>query len=63
MASEWNLQNPSEVALGMGDLNGHVGSWIDGFKGVHVGYGIGNRNVEKRRLLEFCDVVRGKYVV
>ena len=25
MASEWSFQNPSEVILGLGDFNGHVG--------------------------------------
>ena len=55
MASECNLQNPSEVVLDMGDFNGHVGRRIDGFGGVHGGYAIGKRNVEERRLLEFCD--------
>ena len=54
MASEWDLQSPGEVALGMGDFNGHVGRWIDGFEGVHGGYGIGKRNAERRRLLKFC---------
>ena len=54
MASERDLQNPSEVVLGIGNFNGHVGRWIDGFEGVHGGYGIGKRNVEGRRLLEFC---------
>uniref|UniRef100_A0A0L8H466 Endonuclease/exonuclease/phosphatase domain-containing protein n=1 Tax=Octopus bimaculoides TaxID=37653 RepID=A0A0L8H466_OCTBM len=39
----------------MGDFNGHVGKWIQGFEGVHGGNGIGERNVEGRMLLEFCD--------
>ena len=47
-ASEWDLQNPSEVVLDLGDFNGHVGRRIDGFEGVHGGYGIGKRNVEGR---------------
>ena len=55
MESEWNLQNPSEVVLGIGDFNGHVGRQIDSFEDVHGGYGIGKRNVEGRRLLEFCN--------
>ena len=55
MASAWNLQNPGEVVLGMGDFNGHAGRRIDGFDGVHGECGIGNRNVEGRRLLEFYD--------
>ena len=49
------LANPGKVLLGLGDFNGHVGRRIDGFEGVHGGYGIGKRNVEGRRLLEFCD--------
>ena len=54
MASEWDFQGPSEVVLGMRDFNGHVGRRIDGFEGVHGGYEIGKRNVEGRKLLEFC---------
>ena len=55
MASEWDLQSPGQVVLGLGDFNGHVGRRIDGFEGVHGGYGIDERNVLERRLLEFCD--------
>ena len=39
----------------MGNFYGHVGRRIDGFEGVHGGYGIGKRNAEGRRLLEFCN--------
>ena len=39
----------------MGDFNGHVGKLIDGFKGVHRGYGFGDRNMEGRMLQKFCD--------
>uniref|UniRef100_A0A0L8HKL2 Endonuclease/exonuclease/phosphatase domain-containing protein n=1 Tax=Octopus bimaculoides TaxID=37653 RepID=A0A0L8HKL2_OCTBM len=39
----------------MGDFNGHVGKWIQGFEGVHGGNRIGERNMEGRMLLEFCD--------
>ena len=49
------MQSPGKLVLGLGDFNGHVGRWIDGFEGVHGGYGMGKRNVEERRLLEFCD--------
>ena len=55
MASEWDLQNPSEVVLSMGDFNKYIERRIDGFEGVHSGYRIGKRNVEGRRLLEFWD--------
>ena len=49
------MQNPSEVVPGMGDFKGHVGRRIDGFEDVHGGCGIGKRNFEERRLLEFYD--------
>ena len=55
MASTWDLQNPGEVVLGLGDFNEHVWRQIDGFEGVHGGYGIGKRNAKRRRLLELCD--------
>ena len=41
--------------MSMGDFNGHVGKWIEGYEGVHEGNGIGERNVEVKMLLEFCD--------
>ena len=37
LASEWELHNEGELVLGMGDFNGHVGKWIEGFEGVHGG--------------------------
>ena len=50
-----NLQKHGEMILGLGDFNRRVGEPIDGFKGVHGGYGIGKRNVEGRKPFEFCD--------
>ena len=29
-----------------GDLNGHVGAGVEGFEGVHGGFGFGKRNVK-----------------
>ena len=55
MASEWDVQSLGELVLCMGDFNGHVGRRIDGFEGVHGGFGIGERNLEGKMLLEFCD--------
>ena len=49
------MQNLGEEVLGLGDFNRHVGRRINGFKGVHGGYEIGKRNVEVKRLHEFCD--------
>ena len=39
----------------MGDFNGHVGERIEGYGGMHGGNEIGERNVEGKMLLEFCD--------
>ena len=44
-----------QLVLGLGDFNGHVGRVIQGFEGVHGGYGIGERNAKGRMLLKFCD--------
>ena len=38
----------------LGDSNGHVGRHIDGFDGVHGGYGVGQMNLEGRMLQAFC---------
>ena len=43
------------IVLGIGDFNGHVGKWIEGYEDVHRGNGIGERKVEGKMLLEFCD--------
>ena len=34
MSCEWDLQNPSEMTLGLRNFNGRIG----GFKDVHSGY-------------------------
>ena len=38
-----------------GDFNGHVGEGSGDFRGMHGGYGVGRRNAEGVRLLEFCE--------
>ena len=47
----------------LGGFGGHVGRHIDGFDGVHEGYGVGERNLEGRMLPEFCLVFCIKYMV
>ena len=34
MASEWDLENSSEMIVSMGDFNEHLGKCADGFEGV-----------------------------
>ena len=55
MASEWDLGSSSEIIVSLQDFNGHVGKCGERFEGVHGENGIGKRNAEGRRLLEFCD--------
>ena len=55
LRSERDLHNMGELVLGMGDFNGHVGKQIEGYEGVHGGNEIGERNVEGKMMLEFCD--------
>ena len=47
--------NVDENLLICGDFNGHVGTGIDGFEGVHGGCGFGKRNLEGEMILEFAD--------
>ena len=44
-----------EQVLGIGDFHGHVWKQSEGYEDVHGGNGIGERNVEGKMLLEFCD--------
>ena len=48
------VENANEVLICLGDFNEHIGKEVNGFEGVHGGFGIGKRNVEGRLLLEFC---------
>ena len=55
LRSEWDPHTMGELVLGMSDFNGHVGKRIEGYEGVLEGNGIGERNVEIKIMLEFCD--------
>ena len=55
MGSEWDLGSSREVIVSLGDFKGHVGKCAEGFEGVHGWNGVGKRNAEGRKLLEFCD--------
>ena len=48
---EWNMHSADDLVMCFGDFNGHVCRHIGG---VHGGYGVGQRNLEGRMLLEFC---------
>jgi len=47
----------SEFIVVGGYLNGHVGTNVYGYDGVHGGYGFGERNADGERILEFCDAM------
>ena len=48
------MHSADDLVICLGDINVHVGRHIDGFDGVHGGYGVGQRNSEGRMPLEFC---------
>ena len=47
--------NDKESLLLCGDLNGHVGQRMEGFGGVHGGFGFGSRNSEGEMILKFAE--------
>ena len=55
IASEQDSGSSSKIIASSGDFNGHVGECAEGFENVDGENGIGKRNAERRRLLEFCD--------
>ena len=48
------MHSADDLVMCLSDINGHVGRHIDGLHGVHGWYGVGQRNLEGRMLLEFC---------
>ena len=51
---EWDMHSADDFVMYLGCFNGHVGRHIDGFDEMHGGYGVGQRNLERRMFLEFC---------
>ena len=49
---EWDMHSANDSAMCYDDFNGNVDRHIDGFDGVHEGYGVGQRNLEGRMLLQ-----------
>ena len=47
------MHSVDDLVVCLCDFSGHVGRHIDGFCGVLVGYGVGQRNFEGRILLQF----------
>ena len=45
---EWDMHNADDLVMCLGDFGIHLCRHIDGF------YGVGQRNLEGRMLLEFC---------
>ena len=53
LKGEWDMHSAGDLVVCKGGINGHIGGNIDGFDGLHGGYGIGQRNFEGR-MLESC---------
>ena len=47
---EWDMHSADDLDMCLGDFSEHVGRHIDDFDG---GYGVGQRNLKGRILLEF----------
>ena len=45
------MLSADDLVMFMGDFNGHVGRHIDGFDGVHGGYGVGQRNFGRKNAI------------
>ena len=54
LKGERDMHSADDLVICLGDSNGHVGKHIDGFDGLHRGYGVGHRNLEGRILLLVC---------
>ena len=50
---EWYMYSAGDLAMCLGDINGHAGRHIGGFDGVHGRNGVGQRKLEGRMLLQF----------
>ena len=50
------MHSADDLVMCLDDFNGRIGRHIYGFDEVHGGYGVGERNLEVRMLLEFCLV-------
>jgi hypothetical protein len=48
----------AEFLIVGGDLNGHVGSKVNGFRGIHGGQGYGTTNEGGIRILDLCSAVK-----
>ena len=45
------MHSAGDLVMCLGDFNGHFARHVDGFYGVHGGYGVGQRKLEGRM---FC---------
>ena len=62
MGSEWDLRSSSEIIV-LGDFNGHVGKYAEGFEGVHWGNGVGKKMQKEEDCWSFVmRAVHGKYL-
>ena len=51
---EWDMHSAVDLLMCLGIFNGLIGRHIDGFDGVHGGFGVGLRNLVGGLLLEVC---------
>ena len=55
IASEWDMGSSSEINFFLRDFNELVGKYVENFGSAHQGNETRKRNVNRRKLSEFCD--------
>ena len=58
---ELDMHTAVDLVMCLGDFNGHGGGHIDGFYGVHGGYGVGQRYFGRENIIKGIMCV--KYMV
>ena len=53
MGSKWDLGSSSEIIVSLGDFNGHVGKYAEGFEGIHGGMVLGKEMQKEKDCWSF----------
>ena len=62
LTCKWDMHSAYDLVMCLDDNNGHVGSHIDGFDGMHGGYGVGQGKIVIR-VLSGEGIMSVKYMV
>ena len=59
------MHSADDLVMCLSEYTGHVGRYVDGFDGVHGGYGVGQRNLDGRTslVLSIEGIICVNYIV